>query len=415
MTDLEQVFRAEHGRVVATLARRFGDLDIAEEATSEALVVAVERWPRDGVPPNPGAWLTTVATNKALDRVRREGRRDAKQAEATLMDEQMRRDPEETGPVDDDRLRLIFTCCHPALAPENRVALTLRLLGGLSVAEIAHAFLVPEATMAQRITRSKAKIKQAHIPYRVPAAGDLPSRISAVLAALYLVFNEGYLASGAISRAQAASGEDSVLVPVREDLCAEAIRLTRLTSSLLPDHPETDGLLALMLLTQARSPARVVDGVLVTLDEQDRRLWDAALIDEGHAIVRRCLARNRPGRYQLQAAINAVHTDALDVTMTDWGQVLALYDRLAAIDPSPVVALNRAVAVAELDGPEVALSLVDGLAGSLAGYHAFQATRADLLRRLGRRDAALAAYDEAIRLAGNPAENAWLTARRDSI
>jgi RNA polymerase sigma-70 factor (ECF subfamily) len=415
VTDLEQVFRAEHGRVVATLARRFGDLDIAEDATSEALVVAAERWPRDGVPPNPGGWLTTVATNKALDRVRREGRRDAKQAEATLMDEQMRRDPEDTGPVDDDRLRLIFTCCHPALAPENRVALTLRLLGGLSVAEIAHAFLVPEATMAQRITRAKAKIKQAHIPYRVPAVGDLPSRVSAVLAALYLVFNEGYLASGAISRATAASGEDSVLVPVREDLCAEAIRLTRLTASLLPDHPETEGLLALMLLTQARSAARVVDGVLVTLDEQDRRIWDAALIDEGHHLVRRCLARNQPGPYQLQAAINAVHTDALDVSMTDWGQILALYDQLVAVAPSPVVALNRAVAVAELDGPEVALALVDGLAASLATYHAFHATRADLLRRLGRRDAALAAYDEAIRLAGNPAEAAWLTTRRDSI
>jgi RNA polymerase sigma-70 factor (ECF subfamily) len=240
-----------------------------------------------------------------------------------------------------------------------------------------------------------------------------------VLAALYLVFNEGYLASGAISKATAASveesGEGSVFVPVREDLCAEAIRLTRLTSSLLPDHPETDGLLALMLLTQARSSARVVDGVLVTLDEQDRRMWDAALIDEGHSIVRRCLARNQPGPYQFQAAINAVHTDALDVSMTDWGQVLALYDQLAAVDPSPVVALNRAVAVAELDGPEVALSIVDGLAGPLAGYHAFHATRADLLRRLRRRDAALAAYDEAIRLAGNPAEKAWLTARRDSI
>jgi RNA polymerase sigma-70 factor (ECF subfamily) len=249
----------------------------------------------------------------------------------------------------------------------------------------------------------------------VPAVGDLPSRIGAVLAALYLVFNEGYLASGAISRALAASDEDPGLVPVREDLCAEAIRLTRLTASLLPDQPETDGLLALMLLTQARSSARVVDGVLVTLDEQDRRLWDAALIDEGHALVRRCLARNRPGPYQLQAAINAVHTDALDVTMTDWRQVLALYDQLAAIDPSPVVALNRAVAVAELDGPEVALALVDGVGESLAGYHAFHATRADLLRRLRRRDAALAAYDEAIRLAGNPAEKAWLTARRDSI
>lgn len=397
--EIEQVFRAEHGRVVATLARRFGDLDIAEDATSEALLVAVERWPREGLPPNPGAWLTTVAANKALDRLRREAKRAGKYAEAAMISDDT--PPEETGPVTDDRLRLIFTCCHPALAPENRVALTLRLLGGLTVAEIAHAFFVPETTMAQRITRAKAKIKQAKIPYRIPRTEDLAERLSMVLAALYLVFNEGYLASGEESEA------------IREDLCAEAIRLTRLTASLLPDHPEADGLLALMLLTDARRPARVRDGVLVTLENQDRALWDAAKIDEGHALIRHCLEINRPGPYQLQAAINAVHTDALDVSMTDWSQIVALYDQLSAIAPSPVVTLNRAVAVAELDGPEVALAQVDRL--ELDGYHAWHATRADLLRRMERWDQARAAYDAAIALAGNAAERAWLEQRRDQL
>jgi RNA polymerase sigma-70 factor (ECF subfamily) len=407
-TEIEQVFRAEHGRVVATLARRFGDLDIAEDATSEALIVAVERWPREGLPPNPGAWLTTVAANKALDRLRREAKRDAKYAEAAMLDDDT--PPEDTGPVSDDRLRLIFTCCHPALAPENRVALTLRLLGGLTVADIAHAFLVPETTMAQRITRAKAKIKQAKIPYRIPRTEDIAERLSTVLAALYLIFNEGYLASGPESEA------------VREDLCAEAERLTRLVRELLAGPslpngadlvPEVDGLLALMLLTDARRPARVRDGVLVTLEHQDRSLWDTAKIDEGHAIVRRCLATNRPGPYQLQAAVNAVHTDALDSSMTDWSQIVQLYDQLLAVSPTPIVALNRAVAVAELDGPEVALAIVDRL--ELTTYHAWHATRADLLRRLGRVDAAREAYDAAIELAGNSAERAWLTSRRDSL
>ncbi len=393
--DLESVFRAEHGRVVATLARRFGDLDLAEDATSEALLVAVEKWPVEGIPPNPGAWLTTVGGNKALDRLRREAKRDGKYAEAHMLTDDS--PPEETGPVRDDQLRLIFTCCHPALAPENRVALTLRMLGGLTVPEIAHAFLVPETTMGQRITRAKAKIKQAKIPYRVPSTEDIAERLTMVLATLYLVFNEGYLAS------------DPDAEPVRDDLCAEAIRLTRLTASLLPDHPETEGLLALMLLTDARRPARVRDGVLVTLEDQDRALWDAAKIDEGHAIVRRCLTRNQPGVYQLQAAINAVHTDALDVSMTDWSQIVTLYTQLMAVSPSPIVELNRAVAVAELDGPEVALAIVDRL--DLAGYHAFHATRADFLRRLGRYDEARAAYASAIELAGNSAERAWLERR----
>jgi len=405
--DLDSVFRDEHGRVVASLARRFGDLDLAEDATGQALLVAAERWPTEGVPPNPGGWLTTVAGNKALDRIRREKRGREKYAEVATMNERM--PPEESqdtpSPVEDDRLRLVFTCCHPALATENRVALTLRLLGGLTVAEIAAAFLVPETTMAQRITRSKQKIKAAHIPYRIPRAEDLPERLAGVLAVLYLVFNEGYLGS---------SGE-----ALRSDLTAEAIRLARQLRDMvartpaLGQLPEVDGLLALMLLVDSRARARVRDGVLVPLDEQDRALWDAAEIDEGHRLVRGCLVLNRPGPYQLQAAINAVHTDAIDASMTDWSQVLALFDQLLAVAPSPVVALNRAVAVAEIDGPEVALALVEPL--QLSAYHAWHATRADLLRRLGRSDEARSAYDAAIGLAGNDAEQRFLRNRRDNL
>jgi RNA polymerase sigma-70 factor (ECF subfamily) len=403
---LAAVFRAEHGRVVASLARRFGDLDLAEDATGEALLVAAERWPAEGLPPNPGGWLTTVAANKALDRIRREKRRQDKYAEVAIMNDRTSPDPPEpTGAVEDDRLRLVFTCCHPALAPENRVALTLRLLGGLTVAEIAAAFLVPETTMAQRITRSKQKIKGAHIPYRIPRAEDLSERLNGVLAVLYLVFNEGYLGS---------SGE-----ALRADLTSEAVRLTRQLREMvtatpsLGQLPEVDGLLALMLLVDSRAPARVRDGVLVPLDEQDRTLWDAEMIDEGHHLVRRCLALNRPGPYQLQAAINAVHTDAIDASMTDWSQVLALFDQLFAMTPSPVVALNRAVAVAQVDGPEVALALVEPL--QLTTYHAWHATRADLLRRLRRHEGARAAYDAAIDLAGNDAERQFLRTRRDSL
>ncbi len=402
--QLADVFRAEHGRVVASLARRFGDLDLAEDATGEALVVAAERWPVEGVPPNPGGWLTTVAGNKALDRIRREKRRQDKYAEVSRMD--INDDPAEpTGPVEDDRLRLLFTCCHPALAPENRVALTLRLLGGLTVAEIAAAFFVPETTMAQRITRSKQKIRVANIPYRIPRADDVPERMSGVLAVLYLIFNEGYLGS---------SGE-----VLRTDLTTEAIRLTRQLREMLEAtpslgrQPEVDGLQALMLLVDSRREARVRDGVLVALDEQDRTLWDAAMIDEGHQLVRRCLSLNQPGPYQLQAAINAVHTDALDASMTDWTQVLQLFDQLLAMAPSPVVALNRAVAVAEVDGPEVALALVEPL--HLESYHAWHATRADLLRRLDRADEARTAYDRAIDLAGNDAERVFLRGRRDQL
>jgi RNA polymerase sigma-70 factor, ECF subfamily len=395
--QISAIVRAEHGRVVATLIRRLGDIDLAEDAVSDALVTALERWPRDGVPPNPGAWLTTTAGNKAIDRIRREAKRDAKYAEAAMMKDDDTPPPDH-GPVEDDRLRLIFTCCHPALAPENRVALTLRLLGGLTVGEIAKAFLVPETTMAQRITRSKAKIKNAHIPYRVPRPEDLPARLGAVLAVLYLIFNEGYLST---------EGEG-----LRTDLSAEAIRLTRQLDALI-DEPEVVGLLALMLLTEARRPARVSEGVLVTLDEQDRSLWDTRLVDEGHRLVRRCLAVNRPGPYQIQAAINAVHTDALDASMTDWSQVVQLYDQLLVVQPSPVVELNRAIAVAELDGPEVALSTVERL--DLASYHPWHVARAELLRRLNRYAEAAEAYDAALALTANQAERAHLSRRRGSL
>jgi RNA polymerase sigma-70 factor (ECF subfamily) len=395
---IERIFREEYGRVVASLVRRFGDIDVAEDAASEALLVALEKWPVDGTPPNPGAWLTTTAGNKAIDRIRRERQRDAKHEAALAMHDDTPHEP--TGIVEDDRLRLIFTCCHPALAPEARVALTLRLLGGLTVPEIAAAFLVPETTMAQRITRAKAKIKGANIPFRVPDEADLAERLAGVLAVLYLVYNEGYLAS---------SGSAAV----REDLTGEAIRLTRILRSLVPDVPEVTGLLALMLLTESRRTTREAGGELVTLDEQDRGGWDRALIAEGHDLVRECLRQNRPGRYQLLAAINAVHTDAPTAADTDWAQIATLYDQLYAVDPSPIVALNRAVAIAELDGAEVALAEVDRL--PLTTYHAWHATRADLLRRLGRSADARAAYDAAIAATENEAERAYLTRRRGSL
>ncbi|MEV6924757.1 DUF6596 domain-containing protein [Dactylosporangium sp. NPDC051485] len=396
---IARAHREEWARVVATLARRIGDLDIAEEMAAEAFATAVERWPGDGVPPNPGAWLTTTAHRKAVDRLRREAKREEKHKEALMLSDT----PEPPGAIDDDRLRLIFTCCHPALAMEARIALTLRMVGGLTVPEIARAFLVQETAMGQRITRAKAKIKAARIPYRVPSREDLPARVTAVLAVLYLIFNEGYLAS------------DPGVEPVRNDLTAEAIRLTRLVRALLPADGEVAGLLALMLLTQARRAARVsASGELVALGEQDRGAWDRALIAEGHALVRaRIAAGQAPGRYQILAAINAVHTDAPDVRDTDWSQVLALYDQLARLDPSPIVRLNRAVAIAELDGPQVALAELDAL--PLEGYHAFHATRAELLRRLGRSSQSRAAYDRAIALAGNTAERAYLVRRRDQL
>ena len=403
MTDVDEaivrVHREEWARVVAALARRFGDLDIAEETTAEAFATAVERWPVDGVPPNPGGWLTTTAHRKAIDRVRREARRTEKHKEALMLSDT----PEPLGAVDDDRLRLVFTCCHPALAMETRIALTLRMVGGLTVPEIASAFLVQETAMGRRITRAKAKIKAARIPYRVPSREDLPARITGVLAVLYLIFNEGYLASGPDQEA------------VRGDLTAEAIRLTRLLRGLMPADGEVTGLLALMLLIEARRDARVsAGGELVALDEQDRGSWDRELIAEGHALVRARLASGEaPGRYQVLAAINAVHTDARDIRDTDWSQVAALYDLLVRLDPSPIVRLNRAIAIAELDGPQVALAEVDGL--PLEGYHAFHATRAELLRRMGRSGEARDAYDKAIELAGNAGETAYLARRRGQL
>jgi RNA polymerase sigma-70 factor (ECF subfamily) len=403
MTDVGEVItrvhREEWARVVATLTRRLGDLDVAEEMTAEAFAIAVERWPSDGVPPNPGAWLTTTAYRKAIDHLRREVRRDEKHREALVLSDT----PEPLGTIDDDRLRLVFTCCHPALAMEARIALTLRMVGGLTVPEIARAFLVEEAAMSRRITRAKAKIKAARIPYGVPFREDLPARVTGVLVVLFLIFNEGYLAS------------DPAQEPVRGDLTAEAIRLTRLVRALLPADGEAAGLLALMLLTEARRPARVsASGELVTLEEQNRGAWDRELIAEGHALVRERLASGQaPGRYQILAAINAVHTDAPDVGATDWSQVVALYDQLVRLDSSPIVRLNRAIAVAELDGPGVALAEVDRL--PLQGYRLFHATRAELLRRLHRGEESRAAYDAAIELAGNTAETAHLIRRRDQL
>jgi RNA polymerase sigma-70 factor, ECF subfamily len=397
---VERAYRESSGRAVATLVRLFGDIDLAADAVQDAFAVATERWPAEGVPPNPGGWIVTTARHKALDRLRREASRYSREAQAALLRVEAEA-PEEAGPVRDDRLRLIFTCCHPALGAEAQLALTLRLVAGLQTTEIARAFLVPETTIAQRLVRAKRKIRAAKIPYRVPGVAELPARVPFVLAVVYLVFNEGYMASAG----------DRLL---RGELCAEAIRLARLLAALMPDEPETAGLLALLLLTEARRPARTTDrGDLVPLADQDRGRWDRAMIAEGHDLVRACLRRNRPGPYQLQAAINAVHAEAAVAADTDWWQILALYDQLAAIAPTPVVALNRSVAVAEVHGPGAALALLDQL--GLENYHLFHSTRGDLLRRLDRPGEAAAAYEAAIARTANGAERAFLERRRDRL
>jgi len=390
--DIERVFREEYGRAVSVLVRAFGDIDLAEEGVQDAFAIAAQRWPDGGPPPSPAGWIITTARNRILDRLRREATREDRQAQAVLLHQ--REEPDEELAVQDDRLRLMFTCCHPALAPAAQVALTLRLLGGLTTPEIARAFVVPEPTVAQRIVRAKAKIRDDHIPYRVPSSAELPDRLRPVLAATYLVFNEGYAAT---------SGDQLA----RPDLCFEAIRLGRVLASLMPDEPEVLGLLALMLLIAARRPARTApDGSLVPLPEQDRALWDPDEIAEGQALVRSCLRRNAPGPYQVQAAINAVHADAPSAAATDWRQILALYDQLLDLDRSPVVALNRAVALAEVEGAEAGLAALEGL--PLEEYYLLHAVRADLLRRLGRSAEAAAEYESARALTDNEAERAFL-------
>lgn len=398
-SEIESVFRQESARAVASLIRLFGDIDAAEEAVQEAFVAALRRWPSAGLPPSPAGWIITTARNRAIDRLRREASRSDRHAQAVLLKPQDQ--PAEVSPVDDDRLRLIFTCCHPALATTAQVALTLRLIAGLQTPEIARAFLVTESTMAQRLARAKKKIRAANIPYRIPRDDELPDRIRPVLAVVYLVFNEGHVAT---------AGTDLV----RDDLCAEGIRLARLLAEIMPDEPEVLGLLALLLLTESRRPARTrSDGSVVRLTDQDRSLWDRELIIEGQGLVKTCLRRNMPGPYQIQAAVNAVHSDALTSADTDWAQIVQLYDQLLVYTPTPIVKLNRAIALAEVAGPARGLADVDQL--DLDRYHLFHAARADLLERLGRHHEAAVAYDAALALTANTAERKLLQLRRATL
>ncbi|HZY29903.1 MAG TPA: DUF6596 domain-containing protein [Jiangellaceae bacterium] len=412
MPDLAEIFRREAGRCTATLIRVLGDIDLAEDAVAEAFALAVEQWPTQGVPPNPGGWITTTARNRAIDRLRRESTRTERHLVA------LRLETDDVEPhhnpgfdaldgfvdvVPDDQLRLMFLCCHPALATDAQVALTLRLLGGLDTPEIARAFLVSESTLAQRIVRAKRKLRDNHAPYRVPRAAELPDRLQAVLAAIYLIYTEGHTATTG----------DSL---TRVDLSSEAIRLARVLSELMPDEPEADGLLALMLLSEARRPARTApDGSMIRLADQDRALWDRMLITEGHALVRACLRRDQPGPFQTQAAIAAVHADAATAAATDWSQIVALYDQLCAMRPNAVVALNRAVAIGELRGAAAGLAALDSLDVTLLDdYQPYHAARADLLARAGRRDATVAAYDRAIELTANPSERRFLERQRNA-
>jgi RNA polymerase sigma-70 factor (ECF subfamily) len=386
-----RVFREDSGRSVALLIRDFGDIDLAEDAVQEAFAVALSKWPSEGPPPNPGGWITTTARKRAIDRLRRESRGQELAGQAAMLSpgDDNPGTANEGGALPDERLRLIFTCCHPALSTEAQVALTLRLLAGLSTKDVARSFLVPEPTMAQRLVRAKRKIKAARIPYRVPSDNELPDRLKAVLAVIYLVYNAG------------------ITGQTQSNLCDEAIRLGRILMSLMPDEPEVAGLMALLLLTESRRPARLrPDGSLVVLGEQDRRRWDRAFIDEGQTIVRRCIHRNQPGPYQLQAAINAVHADAASIEQTDWPQIVTLYDQLLVLAPTPVVALNRAIAVGEARGPAAGLALINDL--NLDHYYAFHAARADLLERLGRHSEARAAYERAADLAPTDAERSFL-------